>query len=118
MNKVFISGMVMGTPALHTGTDGTQHLTLTLGVRHKTRAGEIRRESYRVSAWGNVAEWGSKSLTTGQIVGVQGYLTQRQVKTDGICAVAVEVAAEEFLVMRLPRVETEEREDAEEEAAS
>lgn len=100
MNKVFISGMIMGNPELRTEQGENAHLILNLSVRHKTRDGELRKELYRVSAWHNTAKWGAENLGKGQIVGVQGYLTQRSIHADGVTAVATEIAVDEFLPMR------------------
>lgn len=99
MNKVFISGMIMGNPELRMEQGENAHLVLNLSVRHKTKDGEIRKEIYRVSAWHNTAKWGAENLAGGQIVAVQGYLTQRSIRADGVTAVATEIAVEEFFPM-------------------
>lgn len=100
MNKVFISGMIAEKSELRMEPGDIPHLILHLSVRHKVRSGELRSEVYRVSAWRNVAQWGAENLSKGQIVGVQGYLTQRSVRMDNVTAVATEIAADEFLPMR------------------
>ena len=99
MNKVFLSGKIVDTVQFRTENSDTAHLTLSLSVQHKTRAGEVRREVYRVNAWHDVALWGAKNLARGQKIGVCGYLTQRQVNAGGISALATEVVAEEILPM-------------------
>lgn len=99
MNKVFLSGRIATEPQLRTENGDAAHLALLLSVQHKTRAGEVRREAYRVNAWHDVALWGAKSLARGQRIGVCGYLTQRQVNAGGISALATEVVAEEILPM-------------------
>lgn len=60
----------------------------------RRRAGETRRETYRVSAWNTTALWAKDNLRVGQIVALLGYLTQRTTK-DGHSA--TEIAAEEFI---------------------
>lgn len=99
MNKVFLSGRIATEPQLRTESGDAAHLALLLSVQHKTRAGEVRREAYRVNAWHDVALWGAKNLARGQRIGVCGYLTQRQVNAGGISALATEVVAEEILPM-------------------
>lgn len=97
MNRVFLSGMVMSAPVLRMEPGEIPHLTFALSVRHRTRAGEFRSETYRVSAWYNAARWGAEHLARGQVIGVQGYLTQRKIARDGSPAFATEIVAEEFL---------------------
>ena len=99
MNKVFLSGRIATEPQLRTENRDAAHLALLLSVQHKTRAGEVRREASRVTAWHDVALWGAKNLARGQRIGVCGYLTQRQVNAGGISALATEVVAEEILPM-------------------
>ena len=101
MNKVFLSGRIATEPQLRTENGDAAHLALLLSVQHKTRAGEVRREAYRVNAWHDVALWGAKNLARGQKIGVCGYLTQRQVNAGGISALATEVVAEEILPMHM-----------------
>lgn len=100
MNKVYISGMITEKSELRMEPGDIPHLILHLSVRHKIRSGELRSEVYRVNAWRNMARWGVDNLHRGQIIGVQGYLTQRPVRMDNVTAVATEIAADEFLPMR------------------
>ena len=102
MNNVSISGYIMDEPELREEQGGIAHLVFNLSVRHKTRAGEIRKESYRVSAWYKTAQWGISNLAKGQLVAIQGYLTQRQVVVGNIVGTSTEIVAEEFLPMRQP----------------
>ena len=96
MNRVFISGIIAGIPQFKQAGTGAAHLALPLSVRHTTRAGETRREIYRVSAWNNLARWGAQNLVTGQHIGLSGYLTQRQTGMDEKKRVCIEIAAIEF----------------------
>lgn len=100
MNKVFISGMITEKSELRMEPGEIPHLILHLSVRHKVKSGELRSEVYRVSAWRNTAKWGAENLSKGQIIGVQGYLTQRLIRMDNATAVTTEVAVDEFLSMR------------------
>ena len=97
MNKVYISGMITREPIHRMEAGDTPHLILLLGVRHRNRAGESRRETYRVSAWNRTADWARDNLTVGQIVAAQGYLAQHNTK-DG--QLIIEITAEEFIPSR------------------
>ena len=103
MNNVFLSGMVTSVPVLRMESGEIPHLTFGLSVRHRTRAGEFRSETYRVSAWYSVARWGAEHLARGQVIGVQGYLTQRKISRDGSPAFATEIVAEEYLFVHPAR---------------
>ena len=117
MNKVFLSGRIATEPQLRTENRDAAHLALLLSVQHKTRAGEVRREAYRVNAWHDVALWGAKNLARGQRIGVCGYLTQRQVNAGGISALATEIVAEEILPMHAPRDDAAAQESAQSDCA-
>ena len=90
MNRVFLSGMVTSAPVLRMEPGEIPHLTFALSVRHRTRAGEFRSETYRMSAWYSAARWGAEHLARGQVIGVQGYLTQRKIARDGSLSFATE----------------------------
>lgn len=111
MNKVFLSGKIVGNPELRMESNDSAHLSLVMSVRHRTRSGETHQELYHVNAWNNAARWGAENLTKGQIVAVQGYLTQRQIQAGGITATATEVTAEEFLPMQSSRQENAAQDD-------
>ena len=93
MNKFIGSGLIMNI-AFREENSGIPHTIISLGMRHKTRAGETRRETYRVSAWNTTALWAKDNLRVGQIIALLGYLTQRTTK-DGHST--TEIAAEEFI---------------------
>lgn len=91
MNKVYISGKVVHQPVLM-GENEAPHLIVSLRVTHRKRNGERRSEDYHVNAWNRVALWGKANLEQGQIVALQGYLTQNAFKDH-----ATEITAEEFM---------------------
>ena len=97
MNKVFISGLINEAPVFRMEQGDIPHLILSLCVRHKTSAGKMQKETYRVSAWHNAARWGAEHLKQGQIIGLQGYLAQRRVNAGNIMATETEIAVDEFL---------------------
>lgn len=105
MNQVFLSGIIAGRPRLLRPENGAAHLLFPLRVRHKTAKGVVKQELYTVNAWNNVALWGAKQLGQGQLVVMQGYLTQRM-REDGI--LSVEVTVDEFLPVH--RIDSREQE--------
>lgn len=105
MNKVFLSGRITAIDSLLSENNEVPHLVLYLSVRHRTRAGELREETYRVSAWNQAARWGSRNLIRGLPIALQGYLAQRQGKLGDAYGVFTEIAAEEFLPLQPYRAE-------------
>ena len=109
MNKIFISGMISEMPVIRMEAGDIPHLILFLSVRHRNSSGKTQKEIYRVSAWNNAARWGAEHLHKGQIVGLQGYLTQRKVNAGNIVATETEIAVDEFLACNvLPEREAQE----------
>ena len=94
MNQVNITGMIANEPIFREEAGGIPHTILSLRRRYKTRAGELRKETYRVSAWHGVAVWAHDNIAVGQIVTVHGYLTQRKTREG---AIATEICAEEIV---------------------
>ena len=94
MNQVFLSGVIAGKPYLSQSEGGAAHLLFPLSVRHRTAKGVVKQELYTVNAWNNVALWGARRLEQGQLVAMQGYLTQHM-RENG--TLSVEVTADEFL---------------------
>lgn len=92
MNQVFISGRIAEAPVLRMENGEVPHLTFTLRVGHRTRAGAQRTEDYRVNAWNRIAQWGVENLSRGRTVALCGYLTQNAANAN-----ATEITAAEFL---------------------
>ena len=102
MNKLYISGYIQDTPQLRQEQGNIPHFVFNLSVQHRTQTGELRRESYRVSAWHKAALWGAANLAKGQLVAIQGYLAQHQLVAGNISATTVEIAVDEFFPLRQP----------------
>ena len=96
MNRVYMSGKLAESPLMRMD-GGIAHLTAVLRVSHRTRAGIRKSEDYRINAWNRIAQWGMANLERGQVVAVQGYLTQNH--SDGN---TTEITVEEFLPVRVP----------------
>ena len=90
MNKLYISGYIQDTPQLRQEQGNIPHFVFNLSVQHRTQTGELRRESYRVSAWHKVALWGAANHAKGQLV------------AGNISATTVEIAVDEFFPLRQP----------------
>ena len=100
MNRLYIDGMIAGEPVFRMEPGEVPHLTFRLGVRHKTRSGEVRSEYYRVSAWHRTALWARDRLRRGQLVSVAGYLTQRTVRRAEETLHCAEIVAEQFRALK------------------
>lgn len=96
MNSVFLSGRIVGQPALLNREDQAPHLIFHLSVSHKRASGEICYEQYRINAWNKTALWGYGALKEGQAIVLEGYLTQRAVKSAKEVVRYVEVTAREL----------------------
>lgn len=94
MNKVYLSGEVFDQPRLVNKPDGEAHLVFSLMVKHRSKAG-VRRELYRISAWGNCATYCSAALRQGMRIALQGYLTLRPLQFGDKLFHAVEVTMNE-----------------------
>ena len=97
MNRVYISGMIAGTPEFRMEKEEIPHLTFVLSMRRGLENGRVCREFYRISACKGIARWGAEHLKKGQIVGIQGSLTQRRVLAANVTAVETVIVADEFL---------------------
>lgn len=117
MNKVFITGKIVGQPVLRMEQGDVPHLIFGLSVRHRTKAGDVHKEVYPISAWSQVAQWGAENLQKGQIVGVQGYLAQRSINVSNVRTIVTEIAVDEFLPMLMTANDQKNVAEANEEAA-
>ena len=118
MNRVYLSGIVSDNPR-QLGIEGqAPHTVFPLSVRHKTSAGVVKKELYRINAWNGNAEFSRERLAKGMKIAVEGYLTQRVFQAGGVPIVSVEVAADEiFLPAKIqPGPEPNVREDSGEQA--
>lgn len=119
MNRVYLSGIVSDNPR-QLGSEGqAPHTVFLLSVRHKTSAGVVKKELYRINAWNGNAEFSRERLAKGMKIAVEGYLTQRVFQAGGVPIVSVEVAADEiFLPTKIqPGSEPDAGKEAAEQAA-
>lgn len=97
VNKVFLSGVVDGRVE-DIGRGGRAHVVFDIRVEHRTRAGEVKSESYRINAWNRCAEYCLENLSTGMRVALQGRLSQRILYVGDRPVTLTEVALNEVLV--------------------
>lgn len=119
MNRVYLSGIVSDNPRQLGGEGQALHTVFPLSVRHKTGAGVVKKEMYRINAWNANAEFCRERLAKGMKIAVEGYLTQRVFQAGGISVVSVEIAADEvFLPAKIqPNAEPDVRDASGEQAA-
>lgn len=98
MNRVYISGIVSDNPRQLGGEGQAPHAVFPLSVRHKTSAGVVKKEMYRINAWNTNAEFCGERLAKGMKIAVEGYLTQRVFQAGGVPVVSVEIAADEVFL--------------------
>ena len=103
MNKVFLSGVIANDPSYTSSENGIERLTFQLCIKHRTVSGIIHKEYYTINAWNDTAKWAKRNLSKGSFIGLQGYLTQKTIKTsDGTSVVITSVAVDEFIIGALP----------------
>lgn len=103
MNKVFLSGVIANDPSYTSSENGIERLTFQLCIKHRTVSGIIHKEYYTINAWNDTAKWAKRNLSKGGFIALQGYLTQKTIKTpDGTPVVVTSVAVDEFIIGALP----------------
>ena len=71
MNHVELSGLIAEPVVAHKVNEQIVHAEFQLQTRHKNRAGEWQKERNRL------ADWANENLHQGDLVAVDGRLTQR-----------------------------------------
>ena len=100
MNRLYMDGIIASKPVFKMEPGEAPHLTFRLGVRHKTRSGEMRFEYYRISAWHKTALWAQDKLQRGQLISVAGYLTQRRVQRTEETLHCAEIVAKQLRLLK------------------
>ena len=77
MNHVELSGLIAEPVVAHKVNEQIVHAEFQLQTRHKNRAGEWQKERYTIHCWNRLAEWANENLHQGDLVAVDGRLTQR-----------------------------------------
>ncbi len=95
INKVYLSGTVMGRVEEISTGDQAKHVVFDLSVTHRTRDGAEKREVYRINAWNGSAKFCRENLSAGMLVALQGYLSQRVLYVGDRPVVLTEVSLNE-----------------------
>ena len=77
MNHVELSGLIAEPVVAHKVNEQIVHAEFQLQTRNKNRAGEWQKERYTIHCWNRLADWANENLHQGDLVAVDGRLTQR-----------------------------------------
>src|SRR5689334_151078 len=97
VNRVVLVGRLTRDPELRTTTTGKSVCDFSIAVTKKIKPqdGSPDADFFRVSAWGQTADFMSNYLTKGRLVAVDGRLQSRKyTANDGTNREIVEVVAE------------------------
>lgn len=106
INRVILIGRLTRDPELRTTTTGKQVSDFSIAVdkRIKPTDGSPTADFFRVSAWGQTAEFVGNYLTKGRLVAVDGRLQSRKyTDKDGNNREVVEVVADNVQGLDRPR---------------
>lgn len=106
LNRVVLVGRLTRDPELRTTTTGKQVTDFSIAVdkRIKPNDGSPTADFFRVSAWGQTAEFVANYLTKGRLVAVDGRLQSRKyTDKDGNNREVVEVVADNVQGLDRPR---------------
>ncbi len=106
VNRVVLIGRLTRDPELRTTTTGKQVTDFSLAVdkRIKPTDGSPTADFFRVSAWGQTAEFVANYLTKGRLVAVDGRLQSRKyTDKDGNNREVVEIVADNVQGLDRPR---------------
>jgi single-strand DNA-binding protein len=88
LNRIFLMGRLGNTPMISTSKNGNSYTALSLAT-HRPAAGQEEGGQKEITDWHFVRVWGkqaencAKYLEKGQVVMVEGYLTQYLQPKDG-----------------------------------
>lgn len=109
INRVVITGRLTADPEMRTTPSGKQVVSVTVAVQKRfkpTDPNEKDAHFFRVTAWGNNAEFLVNYAHKGRMVGVEGRLDQRRFTgNDGIEREVVEIIADNIALLDRPRDE-------------
>lgn len=106
LNRVTIIGRLVRDPETRTTASGktTSSMTVAVDKRFKPQDGSPTADFFRVTAWGQTAEFAENYLSKGRLVAVDGRLSQRNYEDkDGQKREIVEIVAESIQGLDRPR---------------
>jgi single-strand DNA-binding protein len=107
INRVVLTGRLVRDPELRTTQTGKQVVGISIAVQKRIKPQDPNERDaffFRVTAWGQTAEFIANYATKGRLVGVDGRLEQRRYTgNDGIEREVYEVVAENVTLLDRPR---------------
>jgi single-strand DNA-binding protein len=107
INCITVTGRLTRDPELRTTTTGKQVTGFGIAVEKRfkpTDPNEKDADFFNVTAWGQTAEFVSNYASKGRMVGVQGRLQSRKyTNKDGVEVTAVEIVADNVVLLDRPR---------------
>jgi len=96
VNSVVLIGRLVRDPETRTTTSGKQVCSFSIAVSRRFKGADgVDVDFFRVTAWGNAADFAGKYLGKGRLVAVEGRLqTNKFTDKDGNPRESVEVVAE------------------------
>lgn len=108
LNRVVLIGRLTRDPELRTTTTGKNVVGFSIAVDRRFKAeGQPEADFFRISAWGQTADYVANYLTKGRLVAVDGRLQQRKyTDRDGNDRESVEIVADNVNGLDRPRDST------------
>lgn len=106
INRVVVTGRLTHDPELRTTVNGKNVCDFQIAVtkRFKPQDGSPDADFFRVSAWGNTAEYVANYLSKGRLVGIDGRLQSRKYQaSDGTNREVVEIVADNVQGLDRPK---------------
>ncbi len=105
MNRVILIGRLTRDPELRTTTTGKHVVGFSIAVDRRVKGQDgVEADFFRISAWGQTADFVANYLTKGRLVAIDGRLQQRKYTTqDGVEKETVEVVADNVQGLDRPR---------------
>lgn len=96
INRVVLTGRLTRDPEIRTTTTGKNVASFTVAVNRRIKGADgIEADFFRVSAWGQTADFLSNYVQKGRLVAVDGRLQQRKfTDSQGAAREAIEVVAD------------------------
>lgn len=104
LNRVVITGRLTRDPEVRTTTTGKNVASFTIAVDRRFKGADgVTADFFRVTAWGQPADYAGNYLHKGRLVGVDGRLQQRKyTDSQGASRESIEIVAD--IVNALERV--------------
>lgn len=109
INRVVVTGRLVRDPELRTTQTGKQVVAISIAVQKRIKPQDPNERDaffFRVTAWGQTAEFIANYASKGRMIGVDGRLEQRRYTgSDGIEREVYEIVADNVTLLDRPRDE-------------